>query len=324
MAQSVFSYGAAGTGTLTPGWRIHLVAPAASVELFSAALQPFAVSVSASGDSLKGDWVVEAYAAAAPDPTRLATAVGLAAAAAGIEEPPVACVPVGQTDWLAENLVSFQPVRAGRFFVYPSHHRDEPPVGAIPIRIDAATAFGSGEHGSTRGCLHALDRLAAIGRFDRALDLGCGSGILSIAIARLWHARVTAADIDPIAVRVCRENMSLNGVSTRVRALQSNGLTDRALRAAPAFDLIVANILARPLMAMARDLTARLAPGGVAVLSGLLAGQEAQILGAYRRCGLVLQDRITIDGWRTLILRRAYAVSGANRRKRLASAREHA
>ena len=287
-----------------PGWRIQLAVPAAAEALFRAALEPFAASVSASGDSLDGDWTVEAYTVAAPDPARLAAAVALAAAAAGVEAPDIACTPIGETNWLSANLVSFQPVRAGRFFVHPSHYAAPIPSGTIPIHVDAATAFGSGEHGSTRGCLLALDGLARVVRPARCLDLGCGSGILAIAMARLWHGRVVACDIDPEAVRVCRENVRCNGVAGQVRTVCSNGLGDRRLLAAPSYDLIVANILARPLMTMARDVTARLAPGGSVVLSGLLTGQEAQVLGAYRRCGLALVRRITLEGWRTLVLHR--------------------
>lgn len=298
------SEGAIAPGTATPGWRIRLVVPAAAEALFRAALQPFAASVFASGDSLDGDWIVEAYTVAAPDPARLAAAMELAAAGAGIEDPDIACTPVGATNWLSANLVSFQPVRAGRFFVHPSHYAEAIPAGAIPIHVDAATAFGSGEHGSTRGCLLALDGLAAAGRFERCLDLGCGSGILAIAMARLWRGRVIACDIDPEAVRVSRDNVRRNGVAAQVRAIHSNGLSDRRLQLERPFDLIVANILARPLMTMAAGIAARLAPGGAVVLSGLLTGQEAQVLGAYRRCGLALTRRITIDGWRTLVLRR--------------------
>ena len=298
------SGGAIAPGTAAPGWRIRLLVPAAAEALFRTALQPFAASVSASGDSLDGDWTVEAYTVAALDPARLAAAVELAAAGAGIEAPDIACTPVGATNWLSANLVSFQPVRAGRFFVHPSHYAEATPAGAVPIHVDAATAFGSGEHGSTRGCLLALDGLAAARRFERCLDLGCGSGILAIAMARLWRGRVIACDIDPEAVRVCRENVRRNGVAAQVRAVCSNGLSDRRLLAERPFDLIVANILARPLMTMAAGVTARLASGGAVVLSGLLTGQEAQVLGAYRRCGLALTRRITIEGWRTLVLRR--------------------
>ena len=192
---------------MTAAWKVAVSVPGDAVDLFSDALRPFALSVAAfGGEALASDWTVEAYLDAPPDPGQMAAAVALAAAAAEIDEPKVACVPLTATDWLKDSLDTFQPVRAGRFFVYPSHYAEAIPTGAIGIRIDAATAFGSGEHGSTAGCLRAMDAIRESVRPRRVLDLGCGSGILSIAAAKRWHVPVVAADIDPEAVRVSREN----------------------------------------------------------------------------------------------------------------------
>ncbi len=285
-------------------WKLTLVAPADAVDLFSAALEPFVLSVASFAVTPDGPWTVEAYAAAPPDRGAVEAAVMVAAAAVGIDAPAVQVEAMKVKDWLTANRQSFQPIRAGRFFVHPSHYRAAMPAGAVPILIDAATAFGSGTHGSTFGCLLALDRLLPRLRSGPLLDVGCGSGILSIAMARAGGWPVLAADIDPESVRVCRANARANGVADRVRAIWSRGLRDRRIGVSRPYPLIVANILARPLMMMAADIAGAVAPGGSVVLSGLLIDQEVPVMGAYRRCGLVLGQRITVGGWRTLILRR--------------------
>jgi len=294
---------ALGTGSAT-NWKLTLVVPADAVELMSAALESFAISVASFGKTPDGPWTVEAYADAPPERGRLDAALLVAAAAAGIGAPAVQIEEMKVKDWLTVNRQSFQPIRAGRFFVHPSHYRAPPPAGAVPILIDAATAFGSGTHGSTFGCLLAIDRLLPRLQEGRLLDVGCGSGILSIALARADGRAVLAADIDPVSVRVCRANARANGVADRVDAVWSRGLCERRVRAGGPYPLIVANILARPLMMMAAAIARATAPGGHVILSGLLIDQEVQVLGAYRRCGLVLGERITVGGWRTLILRR--------------------
>ena len=290
---------------MTAAWKIAMSVPGDAVDLFSDALRPFALSVAAFGAEMPAaDWTVEAYLEAPPDPGQMAAAVALAAAAAEIAEPEVACVPLAATDWLKDSLDTFQPVHAGRFFVYPSHYNGAIPAGAIAIRIDAATAFGSGEHGSTSGCLRAMDAIADAHRPRRVLDLGCGSGILSIAAAKRWRVPVVAADIDPEAVKVSRENFVENGVTRLATPIESNGRRHRLLLESAPYDLILANILARPLMGLAPALRRYCAPGGSLVLSGLLAEQGPQVLGAYRRFGFELHRRILVEGWATLVLSR--------------------
>ncbi len=288
---------------VTAAWKLAVSVPGDAVDLFSDALRPFALSVAAfGGEAVDADWTVEAYLEATPDPGPMAAAVALAATAANIAEPDIACVPLAATDWLKDSLATFQPVRVGRFFVYPSHYAEAIPVGSIAIRIDAATAFGSGEHGSTSGCLHAIDAMPDSVMPRRTLDLGCGSGILSIAAAKRWRRPVIAADIDPEAVRVSRANFSENGVARQAFAIQSNGRRHRRLLESAPYDLILANILAGPLIKLAPVLRRHAASGGRAVLSGLLAEQEQQVLSAYRRCGFTPQDRILVNGWATLVL----------------------
>ncbi len=257
-------------------------------------------------------WRVELLTARPPDRAALAVAVALAAAAAGVPEPRLESGRLQARDWLAENRASFTPIRAGRYYIHPSHDTGAPPPGAIRIAIDAATAFGTGAHGSTQGCLLALDMLARRlprARPRRLLDMGSGTGILAIAMAKTWARPVLAVDIDPEAARVTTANARANGVARYVRAGAGPGfaapILNRAGFAAPPsrkFDLITANILANPLRAMAPALARRLAPGGVVVLSGLTAGQEAGVLSAYRAQGLALVRRVDVREWRTLVL----------------------
>jgi len=245
------------------------------------------------------EWLVEAYATGAIIDAALGVRLDLAAAAAGGAVLVLSEEHIRERDWLAENRRAFPPQRIGRFLVHGSHWRDKPPPGAIALEIDAASAFGTGEHPSTRGCLLAFDRLAKRRRFRRIRDIGTGSGILAIAAAKRLRRVIAASDIDPVAVNVARHHVRRNGLQRLMRV-------DRAAGAGRGggYDLVFANILARPLMLMARDLARGVAPGGRAILSGLLRRQEAGTLAAYRSQGLALDFRIVIDGWSILALRK--------------------
>ena len=282
-------------------WRIALNASEAQVAGFEAALDDGAIAVS-NFESGEG-WTVEALTATEPDAAALEARVMVAAAALGVAPPAVAIDTVPETDWLAATRAAFPPIRAGRYYVHGSHL---PPArgGPIDLEVDAGPAFGSGEHETTRGCLLALDRLARHHSVRRALDLGCGTGILALAIAKTWRANVVAADIDAAAVRTARDNARRNGVAGLVRVTASDGMRAAPLRRGAPYDLIAANILARPLIAFAPGLAACLAPGGVVVLSGLLARQERAVLAAYRARRLALIERIALAGWHTLVLAR--------------------
>jgi ribosomal protein L11 methyltransferase len=250
------------------------------------------------------EWRLEAYPRSPALSPRLRVQLALATAAAGGVLVEIVEERLAARDWLAENQLAFPPQRVGRFFIYGSHFRGTVPPGKIGIVVDAATAFGTGEHASTRGCLTALERLARQRRPFRLLDVGTGTGILSIAAAKLLRRNVLAGDIDQDAVGVARHNVARNGVAGLVRARRANGYKDRAFRKG-SFDLIFANILARPLAIMAPDLARALAPGGRAVLSGLLRRQEPAVLAPHRGRRIVLEQRIVIDGWSTLVMRRA-------------------
>lgn len=254
-------------------------------------------------ETAREEWRVEAYRQSRLPNAELGAQLALAAAAAGGTLAEFGQEILPARDWLAENQLSFPPLRVGRFFIYGSHHESKPPAGAIGIAVDAATAFGTGEHPSTRGCLLALERLARRRRFHRPLDIGTGTGILSIAAAKLLHRKVLAGDVDPRAICVARHNAGRNGVRGLVESRSAPGYRDRVIRRSR-YDLILSNILARPLAVMAADLSRRLAPGGRAVLSGLLRWQEPIVLAPHRGCGIVLDHRLVIDGWSTLVMRR--------------------
>lgn len=249
------------------------------------------------------EWQLDAYPRSPLLSTDLRAQLALAAAAAGGAVLELTEQRLRARDWLTENQLSFPPLRVGRFFIYGSHFRGVVPAGTIGIAVDAATAFGTGEHPSTRACLLALERLTRRRRFRKPLDIGTGTGILSIAAARLFHRKVLATDIDPGAVRVARQNVARNGVAMLVQVHRASGYRDRALRNSR-HDLILSNILARPLAQMARDLARTLAPDGRAVLSGLLERHEQIVLAPHRSCGIVLDHRLVIDGWSTLVMRR--------------------
>jgi ribosomal protein L11 methyltransferase len=246
-------------------------------------------------------WHVEAYPRAPVLDPNLEVRLALAAAASGGRLVQISQERLPERDWLAENRRAFPPLRIGGFFIHGSHWKGSAPAGAIAIEIDAATAFGTGEHPSTRGCLLALDSLARRRRFRRPLDIGTGSGVLAIAAAKRLRCRVLASDIDCAAVKVASHHVRRNGLLGQVRVVCAPGYRSRAVRGSD-YDLIFANILARPLALMARDLARAMAPGGVAVLAGLLRRQEALVLAAHRAQGLALKRRLVIDGWSTLIL----------------------
>ncbi len=277
-------------------------APAAATGAFEAALEPFCEAISRA-EPEGGQCRIVGMCGTEPNPALLEVALELAAAAGCVAAPDVRVEAVPPRDWVADNLAEFPPIGVGRFFIYGSHFQGSLPAARIGLRVDPAVAFGSGRHASTTGCLEALDHLSRW-RFERPLDVGCGSGILAIAMAKLWRVPVMAADIDPVAVAVTRTNARLNGVGNQVRALRADGYAAPAMRRGRPFDLIVCNILARPLKRMARDLSCHLAPGGVAVLSGFLALDGHDVLAAHRATGLRPRHRIVIDDWQTLIVER--------------------
>jgi len=207
---------------------------------------------------------------------------------------------VAAKDWVRESLAGLAPVTAGRFIVHGAHDRARIPLNRIGIEIEAALAFGTGHHGTTRGCLLALDWLCKSMPRRRILDLGTGSGVLAIAAARAWRRPVLATDIDGDAVCAARANAALNRAGSFVEVIKADGVTAPKLRERAPYDLVLANILLRPLQRLAAPLIRLTAPDGRIVLSGLLASQANAAIAAYR--GLALERRIDLDGWTTLVL----------------------
>jgi len=241
-----------------------------------------------------GRWSVEVYFAKRPSAGDKTTLDRLSRRAGAFS---VAKLP--DADWVAESLKELKPVRAGRFLIHGRHDRAAVRSNDIAIEIEAGEAFGTGHHGTTAGCLGEIDRLAKFRPIRRALDVGTGSGILAIAVAKRLHAPVLATDIDPVAVRVARANARLNGVTT-LRTIVTGDLGLAAIRRARPFDLIVANILAGPLQQMSPAIARLLAPGGVTVYSGILVSQRPRMVAACRASGLKLVHGIELDGWATL------------------------
>src|SRR5215472_11273297 len=214
-------------------------------------------------------------------------------------------------DWVAESLLGLKPITAGRFVVHGAHDCGRASRNRIGVEIEAAQAFGTGHHGSTRGCLLALDRLCKSAKARRILDLGTGSGVLAIAAARSFRRRVVASDIDSHAVRIARDNARLNRTAPLLRIHRANGLALADIRSGAPYDLVFANILLAPLQRLAAPLTGIVAPRGRIILSGLLTAQASAARAAYTH--FRLERRIEVDGWTTLVLKRAAVVRTGSR-----------
>ncbi len=283
---------------------ITLTVPAAVMEPFEAALSAVCRAVSFFHDEANDLWNLDAVKERGADEPELASALAIATLLTG-HTPTLTRGNIPAGGWLARNHIAFPEQKIGRRFAVRGTHIAAPPLpGRLTLILDAGLAFGTGEHNSTRGCLLALERIARHHRPRRILDLGAGSGVLAIAAALLFHQPVLATDIDPRAARVAAANARLNGVAGLVSALRADGWADKTITRRAPYDLVFANILARPLCAMAHDLAQHLAPGGIAILAGLLNTQSRWVLSAHRRAGLVLESRIIDGAWTTLVLRR--------------------
>jgi len=286
---------------------VSLEAPAAAAQriasLLAESFDPEDIACGAF-EQPNGSWLVEAYFPAMPDVTAVRDLVALAAGDNDGDKL-AASLTVGTVeakDWVRSSLEGLKPVHAGRFVVHGAHDRDKVPPSAIGIEIEAALAFGTGHHGTTRGCLEMLDYLARSRSPERVLDLGTGSGVLAIAAAKLWRRPILATDIDLGSVVAARGNARLNGVCPLVECVHAAGFDAPQIKARGPFDLVFANILLAPLKRLAAPMGQAIPPGANVILSGLMVSHASAALAAYRTQGLTLERRIDREGWTTMLL----------------------
>jgi ribosomal protein L11 methyltransferase len=296
-------------------WKVSLPCTKAEAEALQEDIVPLAdldpppVLMTSEADPDRPEqWRLDAYFEVEPDAASLSLLRALVPSAA-MDEPAVE--QLGDEDWVTLSQQGLEPIQAGRFFVHTPTHRDRVPAQAIAFEIDAGRAFGTGQHETTTGCLLALDRLKEQGLgFSNLLDVGTGTGLLAFAAMKLWPmARATASDIDPVSIEVTQENAGINGIRLgrargQLELAVAAGLGHRRLRARSPYDLIIANILAGPLIEMAPSIAGALQAGGRLVLAGLLDRQAEQVAAAYRRRGLMMSFRIERGEWPTLVMRK--------------------
>ncbi len=282
---------------MTVCWKARAVLPKREAQALSEALEQLDPTPVVSAFELgeRGMWEVEAFFTELPDEDDLQTRFGV----------PMRVIAIEDENWVARALEGLPPVATGRFFLHGNHTSAQVPPNAIGLKIEASYAFGTGHHGTTRGCLLALEHLAKQRKFKNALDLGCGTGVLAMAFARLTHRPAVATDIDPLATQKTIENAKLNRAAPYLRAATAAGFKTPLIAARAPYDLIFANILAGPLMKLLPGIKSNLAPGGHAILSGLLDEQANAIAAMARAQHLRLIRRRALEGWVTLTLRRS-------------------
>lgn len=289
-------------------WRIDFRIEKDHHAAFEDLLEPYCLALTSFEDEKTTDWKIEGFTAAEPDSQGIKDKLARLAASCGIATPEVYFDLVPPKNWLAENLMDFPPLQLGRYYIRGTHLETKALGGLIELVLDSGAAFGSGEHATTEGCLRAMEELARRYKFNKILDMGCGSGILSMAAAKTWSSPVFASDIDDESTRVTTENAEQNGLKHLIRATCGDGYSSKLVRNNGPYDLIMCNILANPLVQMAGDLSRHLKRGanqpGFAILSGLLERDSNRVVAAHRARGLRLIKKITINGWVILIMSR--------------------
>ncbi len=256
---------------------------------------------------------MEAYFNVEPDMKTLKSSISDMAKIFNIDPPKCAMKRMADKDWVTESQKLLKPIEAGRFYLYGSHDKHSIPPKKVPILMEAGQAFGTGSHETTNGCLLAINHLADERTPEKILDLGCGSGVLAIAMAKIWNSKIIASDIDHIATETTLENLKLNAINTinisadgnGVATVISNGFEDDAITKYGPYNLIVANILAEPLKQLAPDIVKNLTKDGLVILSGLLKIQDAAVREAYERLDMSVYDTFPINEWQTLVLQRS-------------------
>ena len=276
----------------------------AMTDLIGEIFDPAETAVAAFETEDGGPWLLEAYFAREPDETAIRE---LVRPVVGAEADKAVFLPLEQQDWVKTSLEGLNPVRAGRLLVHGSHDRDRRKPNDVAIEIEAALAFGTGHHGTTKGCLLAFADELKRRVPRRVLDVGTGTGILAFAAAKLLKREVVAGDIDPEAIRVARENARLNGIDAHLRLYVGPGVRSPLADRPGRFDLVFANILAKPLRLLAPSLVRVAAPHGTLILSGLLARDVPGVLSAYAAHGWHLERRYDLEGWAALVMKKGGA-----------------
>ncbi|MFC3703266.1 50S ribosomal protein L11 methyltransferase [Devosia honganensis] len=261
--------------------------------------EELALTASAHENEATGEWIFEATCEGPPDVEAFAQ---LARQVLGGEVKFTVETLDPEVNWVARSLEGLAPVIAGGFYVHGGHSTEPVPEGLTPMRIEAAQAFGTGHHETTTGCLEAIDMLLATRRPTRMIDVGTGTGVLAIALAKRLEAKILATDIDPVAVETTIGNARDNDVGERIDAIEAAGLDHPEIAARAPYDLIVANILAGPLTELAPGMGAIAAPGGTTILSGILNTQADAVIAAYAAAGFALRDHLRRKDWSTLVL----------------------
>lgn len=292
--------------TKTPLWIAALDIAPESAEAFAGIMGEEALALTVLAPPRTRTARIEAIFDAEPDDAALGLRVAVTAALLGIAAPRITVAPAPDIDWLKKVAGDFPPLPLARWVIYGGAHRHKITNPRRALQIDASSAFGTGEHPTTRGCLMMLDRLLKRRTPRRMLDMGCGSGILAMAFARETRRRAVGVDIDADSVAVARENTRINGLQPYLRVARGNGYNAVLVRQYAPYDLIMANIFAGPLARMAKDLKRHLKPGGVAILAGLLNTQANRVLTAHHMQGLRVIRKLTLDEWTILALQRGY------------------
>ncbi len=289
-------------------WRVNFSVPKAHREIFEDFLEPYCISLSSFENEKFNEWKIEGFTVIEPDTSDIIKKLHHLANKKGITNPKVIFDIVPPTNWLNENLIDFPPIKIGRYYIYGSHIKPTALGGMIGLEIDSGSAFGSGEHATTEGCLRAMEHLARKFNFRKILDVGCGSGILAMAATKTWHQPAIATDIDDQAICVTMENAKKNGLNGLVRATCGVGYSSHVVSSNAPYDLILCNILANPLVQMAGNLSRHLGRNSnrqqFAILSGLIERDSNRVIASHRSWGLHLYKKIIINGWVVLVMTR--------------------